>query len=223
MPVTGHLPYRLILASASPARRELLMRAGYAFDVIPANIEEPSAASFSDARTFVHHTAWLKAAAVALRLMPPSCPSPQPLFPGTAERGRGAEQTLILAADTIGWLDCQVIGKPADRQDARRILRLLGGREHELWTGVCLWRLPDNVQIAWQEVSYVIMKPMTNSELEGYLDSRQWEGCSGAYAIEERDDPYVQVTHGSTTNVIGLPMETTEIVLRWVAEAARLR
>ena len=88
-------PLRLILASGSPARRELLTRAGYAFDVRPAHIEEPSGAGFSDPRTFVQTVAWLKAAAVA---------------PQVAEG-------MVLAADTVGWLDGAVIGSASIKMD----------------------------------------------------------------------------------------------------------
>ena len=122
-------PFRLILASGSPARRELLEQAGYSFEVLPADIDEPTEAGFDNPRHFVQHVAWLKAAAVA---------------PQVAEG-------IVLAADTVGWLDGQVIGKPADEADARRILRLLGGTHHELWTGVTLWRRPDDLQVVWQE------------------------------------------------------------------------
>ena len=189
------LPFRLILASGSPARRDLLTRAGYRFEVMPANIDEPSGKQFADARSLVQHTAWLKAAAVA------------PDF----------DKGIILAADTVGWLHCQVIGKPADEADARRILGLLAGTEHELWTGVCLWRRPDDIQVAWQEVSRVAMAPLPQAELDVYLSNRTWQGCSGAYAIQEGDDPYVRVIQGSTSNVIGLPMETLSELLRWLA------
>ena len=184
-------PVRLILASGSPARRDLLTRAGYRFEVMPSHVEEPTNAGFRDPRTLVKHIAWLKAAAVAPRV----------------------EEGVILAADTVGWLRGQVIGKPADEADARRILRLLAGTEHELWTGVCLWRRPDGVQVAWQEVSRVVMSPMTDVELDAYLATRTWQGCSGAYAIQEGDDPYVRVVQGSRSNVIGLPMESLERVL----------
>jgi septum formation protein len=185
-------PFRLILASASAARRDLLTRAGYRFDVVPAPIDEPTGAGFTDPRTFVQHVAWSKAAAVAPRVTV----------------GIGETPSLILAADTVGWLHGQPIGKPADETDARRILRLLAGTEHELWTGVCLWRQPDDIQLAWQEVSRVRMTPMNDAALENYLQSRQWQGCSGAYAIQEDHDPYVRVVQGSITNVIGLPMES---------------
>ena len=135
------LPFRLILASASPARRDLLTRAGLRFTVLPADIDEPSGENFLDARSLVEHTAWLKAAAVAPRV----------------------DEGIVLAADTVGWLHGQVIGKPDDEADAYRILRLLAGQEHELWTGVCLWLRPGDVQVAWQEVSRVVMTPMTES------------------------------------------------------------
>jgi septum formation protein len=176
----------LILASGSPARRELLERTGIPFTIRPARIDEPDGTGFTDPRHYVHTVAWLKAAAVAKQI----------------------PDGLILAADTVGWLDGKVIGKPADEADARRILTTLGGREHELWTGVVLWRRPDDVQLCSQELSRVICKKMTPAELDAYLATRQWQGCSGAYAIQEKDDPYVQLRSGSISNVIGLPMES---------------
>jgi septum formation protein len=189
------LPFRLVLASGSPARRDLLTRAGYRFEVMPADVAEPSGQGFADARALVQHTAWLKAAAVAPRI----------------------KDGLVLAADTVGWLHGQVIGKPANEADARRILRMLSGTEHELWTGVCLWRRPDDLQLAWQEVSRVAMANLDDAELDAYFATRLWQGCSGAYAIQEDDDPYVRVLQGSTSNVVGLPMETLSKVLSWFA------
>jgi septum formation protein len=184
-------PARLILASGSSARRELLARAGIAFDVMPAAIDEPSGEGFTEPRMYVHTVAWLKAAAIAPHV----------------------DTGLVLAADTVGWLDGHVIGKPADEADARRILTTLGGREHELWTGVVLWRRPDDLQFAWQECSVVHFRKLSTSELDAYLATRQWQGCSGAYAIQERDDPYVKLRSGSLSNVIGLPMESLQRVL----------
>jgi len=125
---------------------------------------------------------------------------------------------LVLAADTVGWLAGQVIGKPADEADARRILRALGGTAHELWTGVVFWRRPGNLQIAWQELSRVHFKQLTDTELDRYLATRTWLGCSGAYAIQEKDDPFVHLIEGSLSNVVGLPMETLHKILTWVGE-----
>jgi septum formation protein len=191
------LPTRLTLASASPDRRELLTRAGYTFEVRPSNIDEPKGDGVSDIREFVQRLAWLKAAAVA---------------PGVADG-------IVLAADTVAWIDGAVIGKPADEADARRILTRLGGREHELWTGVCLWRRPDDVQLAWQEVTSVWFKRLGAEELTAYLATRRWVNNSGAYAIQGPDDPYIRVVRGSMSNVIGLPMESLE---KWLPALARL-
>src|SRR5438876_2423422 len=101
--------FRLILASASLGRRELLKRAGFQFDIMPANIDEPMGEDATDPRAYVQQVSWLKAAAVAPRI----------------------DSGLVLAADTTGWINGQIIGKPADEADARRILRTLGGTVHE--------------------------------------------------------------------------------------------
>jgi septum formation protein len=186
-------PVRLILASASPARRELLARTGLPFEVIPAEVEEPTG-GFTDPRTFVQNVSWLKAAAVAPRV------------------GAG----LVLAADTIAWINGHPVLKPADEADARRILRELAGREHDLWTGVVLWRRPDDLQVIWQERTRVAFAALTDAQLDAYLATRSWKGHSGAYAIQEKHDPYVRVVEGSMTNVIGLPLETLTRVLRWL-------
>ena len=87
---------------------------------------------------------------------------------------------------------------------------------HELWTGVCLWRQPDGLQLAWQEMSRVHMKAMTDAELDDYIRTRQWVGCSGAYAIREDGDPLLTV-EGSVTNVVGLPMESLARYLPLIA------
>jgi septum formation protein len=193
--MSWQLPFPLILASGSLGRRELLAQAGFGFDVLPANIDEPTGAGVTDIRAFVQDVAWHKAAAVAPRVA----------------------EGVVLAADTVAWLNGEVIGKPADEADARRILTLLGGTEHELWTGVVLWRRPDDLQVAWQECSRVAFRHLSPAELDTYLATRTWQGCSGAYAIKEKDDPYVRVVRGSASNVVGLPMETTRKILGWLA------
>lgn len=186
---------RLVLASSSPARRELMERLGRPFEVMPSSVEEPT--GFTDPRTEVQAVSWLKAAKVA----------------PAVDRG------VVIAADTIGWIDGQAILKPTDEADARRILRQLGGREHELWTGVVLWRRPDDVQLIWQERSLVHFRALTDDELARYLATRQWQNNSGAYAILEEGDPYVRVVDGSVTNVIGLPLESLTRRLAWLEGA----
>lgn len=188
------MPKKLILASGSLGRRELLKLHGYEFEVRPANIDEPTEARLGDCRHYVAELAWLKAAAVA----------------------PAVDDGLVIAADTVGWLDGKVIGKPDDEAHARRIIKSLSGTVHELWTGVCLWVRPGDKQVTWQELSRVQMKALTDDEIESYLKTRKWEGCSGAYAIQMPEDPYLTVIEGSVSNVIGLPMESLAEVLGWV-------
>jgi septum formation protein len=191
------LPFRLTLASGSHGRRWLMQQAGYTFDVKPANIHEPTEARLGDCRHYVGELAWLKAEAVA---------------PHVADG-------VVIAADTVGWLNGRVVGKPDDEGHARRIITSLAGTVHELWTGVCLWRRPDDFQVCWQERSLVRMKALTAAEIDAYLKTRKWEGCSGAYAIELPHDPYLTVEDGTVSNVIGLPMESLEKALGWLARA----
>ncbi|HEY2787167.1 MAG TPA: Maf family protein [Fimbriiglobus sp.] len=185
------LPFRLVLASGSLGRRELLKLHGYTFDVLPSNIPEPTEARLGDCRHYVAELAWLKAAAVA-----PQIPD-----------------GVVLAADTVGWLNGRVVGKPDDEADVRRIITSLAGTVHELWSGICLWHRPSNFQFTWQERSLVRMKKLTDEEVTAYLKTRKWEGCSGAYAIQLPNDPYLTVEEGSVSNVIGLPMESLEKAL----------
>jgi len=170
----------------------MLERAGYTIEVMPSHIDEPTGQGFTDPRHYVMTVSWLKAAAVAQQV----------------------PDGLVLAADTVGWLDGQVIGKPADVDDARRIIRSLSGREHELWTGVVLWRRPEDVQIVWQECTRLHFRALSEAELDAYLATDQWVGRSGAYGIQEANDPYLRIIEGSLTNVIGLPMESLELRLK---------
>jgi septum formation protein len=199
--MAANLPFRLILASGSLGRRELLKFHGYDFEILPSHIDEPTEARLGDCRHYVGELAWLKAAAVAPTI----------------------DDGLVIAADTVGWLHGKVIGKPEDEADARRIIQSLSGTVHELWTGVCLWRRPGNFQLCWQELSRVRMKALSDEEIESYLKTRKWEGCSGAYAIEMPHDPYLTVVEGSTSNVIGLPMESLEKALEWFRESENIK
>lgn len=166
----------------------MLEKAGYSIEVIPSRVDEPTGQGFTDPRHYVMTVSWRKAAAVAPKV----------------------NDGIIIAADTVGWLDGEVIGKPADVDDARRILTSLAGREHELWTGVVLWRRPDHVQLIWQECTRLFFRALSSAELDAYLATNTWVGRSGAYAIQEKNDPFLSIVEGSLTNVIGLPMESLE-------------
>lgn len=178
---------RLILASGSSGRRELLTKAGYVFEVRPSNIDEPTGEGVTDPRRFVQELAWRKAAAVALAVPDPA---------------------VVIAADSIVWHQGRIIGKPEDEADARRILSSLAGTTHELWTGVCLWRRPEDLQVVWQELSRIRFKQLSSIELEALIATGDWQGKSGGYGIQAEADPFISIESGSFSNVVGLPMES---------------
>ena len=175
----------LILGSSSPSRIELLKRIFHTFEIIKPDIEEPSS-GFSSPREQVALISWLKGQEVSFQV------------------GDG----IIIAADTIGWIDGKPLLKPLDRDDAKDMISRMSGRDHELWTGVVLWHKPTNLQMCWQEQSIVSFKKVIPEEIEHYLETRSWKNHSGSYAIEEENDPWVQISQGSITNVIGLPLES---------------
>jgi septum formation protein len=177
---------RLVLASSSPRRRELLAEKGYAFDVVDPPLPEilSGPAGISPARQ-AEAAAYFKARAVADR----------------------ETSAAVLGADTIVVVNGAILGKPIDRADAERMLRALSGTRHRVITGVALLE-PDGQRRITSEVTYVTMRPMSEQEIADYLDSGEWIGKAGAYAIQETADRFVQKVDGSWSNVVGLPMET---------------
>jgi septum formation protein len=174
----------LILASASPRRRQLLMEAGYVFDVDPSAVEEPEPDGSMRPAEHVAHLAWRKAALVASR------------------RRMG----LILGADTVCAVDGKILGKPSDRHDAERMIRLQEGRDSDVLTGICLYRAEADEWVGAVETSVCRFRTLTDAEREAHLDSSRWHGKAGAYGIQD-NDPFVQVVRGSWSNVVGLPLE----------------
>lgn len=185
-----------LLASGSPRRRDLCDAAGYRFRVEPSQVEEPRPKVGDDPETYAVTTAWSKARDVAAR----------------------NPQEFVLGADTIVVAQNEIVGKPADRDDAERILRMLMGTRHRVMTGLCLmmpsaaWALVDCV------TSWVQMKRLSESQLREHLDSGRWVGKAGAYGIQDKDDPFITLSEGSGSNVVGLPMERLAELL----QAARL-
>ena len=182
---------RLILASQSPSRLELLRKAGYDVEAVPPNIDEPDPSDFGDLHTGLIHIAMLKAFAVF-------------------SRGAGG---LILAADTVGVAGGIVLGKPANRADALRMLRAISGTVHEVLTGWCLFRTFDQLQISGVERTTIEMRVWTDDEFAAYLDGGRWIGKSGAYGLEIPHDPFVTHIAGSASNVVGVPLERLGQVL----------
>jgi septum formation protein len=181
----------LILASASPRRRQLLAAGGYSFEVDPSGIEEPEPEPTTSPFAYASQLAWSKAALVGQR------------------RGAG----LILGVDTICAVGSVILNKPLDRADAERMIRLQEGRDTDVISGLCLFRADRHEWVGAVELSVVRFKPLADREREDYLESHRWQGKSGAYGVQDRD-PFVAVLRGSFSNVVGLPMERLAKLLR---------
>lgn len=183
-------PTRLILASASPRRRELLARLGIPFDVVVSGVTEHEDPA-TDPRVMVAHNAALKADWVAER------------YP----------DAVVLGADTTVFLDGHAINKPRDLDDARAMLRRLSGREHTVFTGLAVRRLSAGLRIDRGVSSQVEFKPFGDEVIERYISLVDTLDKAGAYSVQDHTDMIVARTTGSFTNIMGLPMEVTKQIL----------
>ena len=191
----------VILASASPRRAELLRAVVADFQILAGHAEEFQPEQFSPVESCLLN-AYRKARVIAKR------------FP----------DALVLGADTEVCLGRQVFGKPADRQDAERMLKELAGRTHQVITGVCLIHLRPHQQRVFAEVTRVTFKPLGADEIVAYLDRIHPLDKAGAYAIQEHGEMIVARTEGSFSNVVGLPVERLrEELAIFNAEAQRRR
>jgi len=181
---------RLILASASPRRRELLAQLGYPFDVVVAEVTEHEDPA-TDPRVMVAHNAALKADWVAAR----------------------HPDAVVLGADTTVFLDGAAINKPRDLDDARSMLRRLSGREHTVCTGVAVRRLSSGLKIDQGVSSQVEFKPFGDALIEDYLLRVNTLDKAGAYSVQDHTDMIVARYSGSFSNIMGLPMEATKQIL----------
>ena len=184
--------YRLILASTSPRRRQLLTEAGYVFDAVDPGDAEDAIQHAPTPGALAVEKARLKARA-AVRAF------------------RGTRPALVIGADTLVAAGGDVLGKPVDRTDAKCILTRLSGTRHQVISGVCVWPvLANSVEVApWTaEVStWVTMRNVAAAEIDAYVASGESDGKAGAYAIQEKGDKFVAGLEGSFANVVGFPIE----------------
>lgn len=188
--MTGERP-RLVLASASPRRAQLLAAAGYQFEVIAPGVGELQTHNLT-LREITYGNALRKGLAVA-----------------RAHPGR-----VILAADTLVALDDRLIGKPADRAEAARFLRLLSGRTHLVASGVFIGHLRLGRSSAFSVLSRVVFKTLSNQMIEEYLATIDPLDKAGGYAAQGTGRAIIARIVGSRSNVIGLPLEKTRTALR---------
>jgi septum formation protein len=183
----------LILASASPRRRELLTEAGFSFTAKPADIDET-------AYPAAGHTPAEHARNLALAK--------------ARQLAEAYPDVLVLGADTLVDLDGRIIGKPTDPHHAEAIIRLLFSRPHRVITAIALVRESDNTCIVEHETTTIYPRKMTEAQLCHHIRSQSWQGKAGAYAIAEHHDPFIEKIEGSRTNVMGLPLELLTPILR---------
>jgi len=179
----------LVLASASPRRQELLRNAGIAFEVQPAHIPEDPLAG-EGTKDCAERLAREKALAIA----------------------RQRPNDVVLGADTVVVVDNQILGKPADANDAARMLRLLSGRTHQVITGICLV-----VSGQWSvasETSSVTMCEISDDEIASYVSSGEPMDKAGAYAIQGIAARWIPRIEGDYSNVVGLPVALVYRMLR---------
>jgi septum formation protein len=175
---------KLILASASPRRAEILHNAGYAFTVVAAAIDETPIPGES-AEVMVRRLADAKAELVAARSVGPA---------------------IVIAADTAVLIGTQILGKPRTTEDARRMLESLSGMTHSVITGVSLVRLPDVERRSFVEATQVHFATLRSDEIEGYLATGEPFDKAGGYAIQGRAGRFIARIEGCYFNVVGLPL-----------------
>lgn len=184
--------YRIILASESPRRKEIMEKMGIPFEVVSSSIEEKVSAR--EPTAMVQALAALKTEDVAAKL-----------------RNKNAlqESLILIGADTMVFYDGQALGKPKDEADAVRILQMLSGHEHEVYTGVCIiisGLEKEDRKIIFSVCTKVTVMPMTQEQIADYVASGEPMGKAGAYAIQGRFGIYIKKITGDYYNVVGLPI-----------------
>jgi septum formation protein len=181
---------RLILASASPRRKELLAQLGVVFDVVAAEVTEHEDPT-TDPRVMVSYNAALKADWVAAR----------------------HPDDYVLGADTTVFIDQRVLNKPADLAEARAMLKTLSGRTHTVFTGVALRRACEVLRLDEGVTSEVTFKSFDDAVIDAYFCRVNPLDKAGAYGIQDGRELIVDSWRGSFSNIMGLPLETTKQML----------
>lgn len=185
--------FRLILASGSPRRRELLTQMGYQFEIIVPNVDENVS---GHARDVVAVLSRRKAEAVA----------------------QGEKSGIIIASDTLVSLNGQALGKPRDEEDARRMLRLLSGKTHEVFTGVTIIDAANGRSETQAVRTGVIFRELSDGEIASYVATGEPMDKAGTYAIQGGAHGFVEGFEGSYENVIGFPVDEIRQMLKRMCE-----
>jgi septum formation protein len=186
---------QFILASKSPRRRELLKKAGYKFEVAEPLINEKDfVAEQISPCEYAKRLALAKAMSVAQKF----------------------QDKFVVGADTIVDFQGRIVGKADDEAQAEKIIRLLFNAPHRVITGLAIICKRENVKIVDSDTTIVYPRPMTEEQLAEHISSGVWRDKAGAYAIQENSDRFVEKIEGSPTNVMGMPMELFERLLKGI-------
>lgn len=196
---------KLILASGSPRRRELMRRCGLEFELLKVDVDESYEPG--EPPKIVEMLSKRKAEA-AKELLQAEC----------------GGSKIIICADTMVAVDGEILGKPKDREDAGRMIRLIQGRTHQVYTGVTLVKISDGTgegtgcggchMVTFSEKTDVIVRPMTKEEIAAYVETGECDDKAGAYAIQGIFSGYIQGFEGDYDNVVGLPVKRLSMELR---------
>ena len=173
-----------VLASKSPRRRELLKKIGVQAELMVASVDESVIKDLPPENT-VTELALLKATDVAKYF-------------------RG--DTYVIGADTVVCIDGEILGKPKNIEDAKRMLRLLSGRSHEVYTGYCIVHCKSGVAVSKYEKTEVFFKELSDREIDAYVKTREPMDKAGAYGIQEKGSLFIEKIDGDYFNVVGLPV-----------------
>ncbi len=200
----------LILASASPRRRDILRRLGLEFGIIPSSVDEDlvmhrGEGDLPGPAQAAERLSILKARHVAA----------------------GCSRGTVIGSDTVVAVGETMLGKPTSAEDAHRILSFLSGKTQEVISGLCLIHKPSGKEFSGFDVTRVFTKPMSDHEIEEYIATEECFGKAGAYAIQETGDRFVDRIEGSFDNVVGFPtelfMKMIKDLNKWVKEEADVR
>lgn len=188
---------RLILASASPRRRELLENIGLKFDIIVSSENEENIDDTLPPKLYTSELAVLKANSVAKKLI---------------EEGR--QKGIIISADTVVYLDEKILGKPKNKEDAFLMLNSLSGRIHSVYTGICVLRLNDGFMVSESVRTDVKFKDIDDNLIRKYIGTNEPMDKAGAYGIQGIGSLLVEKIDGDYFNVVGLPVSTLCEILK---------
>ncbi len=200
---------RLVLASASPRRRELLSQIGLEFTVMPSTKEENAKAT--EAGALVQELSRQKAEDIWEQLSGGQGRNPDADQEQISEKtrepnlnGKRRPKLLVIGADTVVCCEGKILGKPHSREAAAEMLTALQGRSHEVYTGVTLYSQSEAV--TFFECTQVEFYPMTKAEISDYIDSKEPMDKAGAYGIQGLGARFVKGIRGDYNNVVGLPV-----------------